>query len=175
MEESTGSSGARVRTSGIMESKTTNEDDLSTGVNAFAKKVAALVSQHLLKDLRFLLVRDGSGETPGVRVRSVSDVARSLGKTTRQLRGLESKGILARRRRISGRRVGYLAHEVDGLAAEAVRVRDLRRLSLEDLAEKLGLHPKTVLRMTEDLPPRIDGLHWDERDIDDWLLSRPQV
>lgn len=143
--------------------------------SAFAEAVAERVVARIIDIRPFFLeqakLTDTVGE--GVRVVSVAELAKALRKDARLLKGLETAGELPRRRRITGRRVGYLAHEVDGVPAESVKVRDHRKLNLENLARKLGVHRKTVARMKSELPPTIDGGHWYERDIDEWLLSRP--
>ena len=113
---------------------------------------------------------------PGIRVLSPAEVAKILGKSTRHLVRMEATGSAPRRRRISRRRVGYYAHEIDGTPHYEVIVRDERTLTIEDLVAKLGVNKKTIARMVEEkeLPEPADN-RWLEREIDDWLLKRPQV
>ena len=116
------------------------------------------------------------GNTPGIQVLSPEQVADHLDVSKRHLQRLESAGELPRRRRISTRRVGYFAHEVDGVPVEAVVVRDMRTIDRERLAEKLALAGKTIERMAakRKLPrPSEDPGLWLERDIDAWLLKLP--
>ena len=112
----------------------------------------------------------------GIRVLSLSEAAEAVGKSKRHLARLEHVGDMPRRRRISRRRTGYFLHELQGLSADAVVVRDPRTLGREELAEKLGMNEKTVTRMVQEgeMPPPDHG-RWFERDIDAWLLERPQV
>lgn len=163
--------------------KSTEDHDLSSGLlgtvivrldQGSTKELVRLLAERIEIFLDDRLPGKTGG---GVRVLKVSEVARSLDKTRKELKGLESRGKLPRRRRLSGRRVGYLAHEVDGLSADAVQVRDDRTVTPKQLAHKLGLGSRTIDRMAGngDLPPRVDGHRWHERDIDEWLLGRPQV
>lgn len=112
---------------------------------------------------------------PGIRVLSRDQVAKMLRKSTRQLVRMEVEGRAPRRRRISRRRVGYFAHEVDGTPVNKVIVQDERRLTLDELSVKVGLNKKTIARMARELPEPDSDNRWLERDIDDWLLGRPQV
>lgn len=112
----------------------------------------------------------------GIRVLSSADVREQLGASQYQLDRLERSGQFPRRRQISSRRVGYFSHEIDGLPAEAVLAHPRRSLTLEELSAKIGLDRSTVSRMTKkrELPSKVDG-KWIEREIDEWLLSRPRV
>lgn len=136
-----------------------------------AEEVASRIREEILA-----LVEQARGG-PGIRVLSPEEVAEMLGKSTRHLVRMEATGTAPRRRRISRRRVGYLAHEVDGTPVSQVLVRDGRRLTLDELAVKLGVNRKTIARMAEecDLPTPDGENRWLEREIDDWLLRRPQV
>lgn len=113
----------------------------------------------------------------GIRVLSVSEAARLLGMTQGQLRRREKQGGLPKRRKISERRVVYYWHEIQGIPANLVRVRDYRQLRQDEVAKKIGVGRATIERMAKNggLPPKFDDRHWYERDIDDWLLRRPQV
>ena len=112
----------------------------------------------------------------GIRVLSTADVRQRLGKSQKQIDRLERSGRFPRRRLISSRRVGYYAHEIEGLPEEAVLAHHCRTLTREELSAKLGLGRSTLARMTcnGELPPKVDG-RWNEREIDEWLVSRPQV
>lgn len=138
-----------------------------------ADDVAARVIEEFRPYLERAATAGKAGE--GIQVLSVKEVAARLGKTERQLPRLEDLGDLPRRRQISCRRIGFLSHELDGLPADAVKVRDHRRINREQLAAKLGLDRKTISAMVKrgELPPKIDARHWYERDIDEWLLTRP--
>lgn len=157
----------------VMRGRALTEDQQAQ--DAFADAVADRVVARIVDIRPFFLeqakLTDTVGE--GVRVVSVAELAKSLRKDPRLLKGLETAGVLPRRRQITDRRVGYLAHEVDGIPAESVKVRDHRKVYLEALARKLGVHPKTIVRIKTELPPMIDSRRWYERDIDEWLLNRP--
>ena len=111
---------------------------------------------------------------PGIQVLTKEEVADRMGVSPRHLPRLEAMAELPRRRQITKRRVGYLLHEIERAPAELLPETHDRRLSLEQLAQKLGVHPKTVARM-EDLPPREQDGEWSERKIDGWLLTRPHA
>lgn len=147
-------------------------------VSRLSQLVAEELTPRLLAELRPLVepTRQTSLIGQGIRVLSVADVVSSTKKSEKLLRRLEASNEFPRRRQISARRVGYLAHEVEGLAAEAVQVQDRRKLRQDELVSKLGLHKKTVARMIEmgELPPPENGT-WFERDIDEWILTRPQI
>lgn len=108
----------------------------------------------------------------GVRVLSASQLAEMRNVTVRHLRRLELSGDLPRRRLLSKRLAIYLEHEVEGVPVEAIRSRRRRKLSPQQLAEKLGVHPRTITRSHKLPPPDEDGM-WSEREIDDWLISLP--
>ena len=114
--------------------------------------------------------------TAGIHVLNVSEVAQLLGMSERHLFRLERTSELPCRRRLSRRRTGYLVHELVGLGPECVVVQDTRMLSREQVAEKLGMNVRTVLRMVKQgtMPPAMRG-RWLERDIDTWLLQRPRA
>lgn len=120
---------------------------------------------------------DHASAAPGIHVLSAPEVARVLGKSERHLLRLEHNGEIPCRRRISRRRTGYLAHELQGLGADRVMARDPRRtLSRKQVAEKLGMNEKTVWRMVRcsEMPAPVAG-RWLEREIDAWLLERPRI
>ena len=142
--------------------------------------IAEEVARQILESLPNLLQGKAprmalqEGTAPGIQVLSPGQVADQMEVSKRHLQRLESAGELPRRRRISDRRVGYFAHEVDGVPAEEVVVRDMRTIDRERLAEKLSLAGKTIERMAARLPrPSEDGGVWFERDIDAWLLKLP--
>lgn len=111
----------------------------------------------------------------GVRVLTIEEVARLLSRSVRQLYRLERSGKLPRRRLISRRRIGYLAHEIEGVPADAVTVLDRRIIRREALAIKLSVHKVTVDQLVKSkaLPPPNERGEWLEREIDLWILSRP--
>ena len=117
-----------------------------------------------------------SPRVPGIHVLSFSEVAEIIGKSQRQLARLEVMGFVPRRRRISKRRTAFLMHELEGRRPDSVMVCDRRTLGPEQLAVKLGVDKRTVMRMVRRrILPAPTQRRWFERDIDAWLLGCPKV
>ena len=110
---------------------------------------------------------------PGVEILDPPAAAELLDYSRRHLRRLENSGKIPRRRRISPGRVGYLRHELEGKPAAEVLTRSRRVLNRAALAEKLGLNPRTLGRILDQLPPPNAEGEWYERDIDEWILRTP--
>ena len=141
--------------------------------------VTTIIVGHLRIELRSIAdeLRQSAhnDNCPGIRVLSPAQAAERRGVSVRHLYRLEAEGRVPRRRRISRRRMGFLSHELDGLPSEALTVRDGRKLSRRDFAEKLGVNERTLIRMLKarEAPAADEDGRWYERDIDAWLLSRP--
>ena len=116
--------------------------------------------------------RDLAEPIPGLRVLNIKQLAERLCVSERHVPRLEARGRIPRRRRLGGRRVGYLLHEIEGRHPNPARVAEDRPLSLQATAWKLGLDLWTVLRLRDLSPPDENG-RWSETAVDDWILSRP--
>lgn len=149
-----------------------HRDDLA----AILGEVEKVLSRHL--EVISNLPRQPANDNQigqGIRVVTVNKLAQRLGKSPRQLYRMERAGKLPRRRLLSQRRIGYFEHELEGIPAEAVTVLDRRTLTRTELAAKLSVHKMTLAQLLEshDLPQPNDRDLWQEREIDQWLLSRP--
>ena len=139
-------------------------------------RISLRVAEQIRREIRPMLERalpDQDG--PGVEVLSPADAAHRLGVSERHLRRQEAEGKIPRRRRISPGRVVYLLHEIEGRPAAGVVASSRRVLNRTQLAEKLGVNPRTLSRILDRLPPPNPEGDWYEREIDQWLICAPVV